>query len=85
MAPREKAKTPKKPAARKASGKSDLSAAVERLEGKLKVLQGERDGLQEELKTARARIAELEALQKDAVNRIDWVIDSLHNLVEEKS
>lgn len=85
MATRETPKKPKRAAPRKAPAKTDLSSAVERLEGKLKALQGERDGLHSELNAARARIAELEALQKDAVNRIDWVIDSLHNLVEEKS
>ena len=36
--------------------------------------------LRVELATARARIAELEQKQAEIVNRIDWVIDSLHNL-----
>ena len=39
-------------------------------------------GLKAELAAARARIAELEQKQADIVNRIDWVIDSLHNLTE---
>jgi hypothetical protein len=39
-------------------------------------------GLKAELATARARIAELEQKQADIINRIDWVIDSLHNLTE---
>ena len=38
--------------------------------------------LRAELATARARIAELEQKQAEIVNRIDWVIDSLHNLPE---
>ena len=33
-----------------------------------------------ELAAARARIAELEQKQAEIANRIDWVIDSLHNL-----
>ena len=37
-------------------------------------------GLKAELAAARARIAELEQKQADIINRIDWVIDSLHNL-----
>ena len=39
-------------------------------------------GLKAELTAARARISELEQKQADIVNRIDWVIDSLHNLTE---
>lgn len=39
-------------------------------------------GLKGELAAARARIAELEQKQADTINRIDWVIDSLHNLTE---
>lgn len=35
-----------------------------------------------ELEAARARIAELERSRADVLNRIDWVIDSLHNLGE---
>ncbi|PPC87304.1 MAG: hypothetical protein CTY31_02600 [Hyphomicrobium sp.] len=38
--------------------------------------------LRAELAAALSRIAELEAIQNDAINRIDWVIDSLHNLSE---
>jgi len=37
------------------------------------------------LKVALTRIGELEATQTDAVNRIDWVIDSLHNVLEDKA
>ena len=36
--------------------------------------------LKAELVAARARIADLEQKQADIINRIDWVIDSLHNL-----
>lgn len=68
---------------RKKAGPAELASAVERLEGKVKALQDERDALKEQLKTARTRISELEVAQTDAVNRIDWVIDSLHNLLEE--
>lgn len=85
MATRETPKKAKRAAPRKAAAKSDLSSAVERLEAKITALQSERDTLNSELKEARARIAELEAANKDAVNRIDWVIDSLHNILEEKT
>lgn len=39
--------------------------------------------LEQELAAARRRIAELEAMHEDAVNRIDWVIDSLQTLLSE--
>ncbi|MBU1213301.1 MAG: DUF4164 family protein [Alphaproteobacteria bacterium] len=85
MATRETPKKSKQGAARKSAAKSDLSSAVERLEAKIVALQAERDTLNSELKAARVRIGELEAAHKDAVNRIDWVIDSLHNILEEKT
>ncbi len=84
MATREPQKA-KRASPRKAAAKSDLSDAVKRLESRIKSLQVERDALNGELKAAQERIAEMEAAHKDAVNRIDWVIDSLHNIVEEKS
>lgn len=46
-------------------------------------LEQERDALKAELEAAKARIAELERSRELIVNRIDWVIDSLHNLTEE--
>jgi hypothetical protein len=36
--------------------------------------------LKAELAAARARIGELEQKQAEIINRIDWVIDSLHNV-----
>ncbi len=36
--------------------------------------------LKAELAEARARVAQLEQEHTEIVNRIDWVIDSLHNL-----
>jgi hypothetical protein len=38
--------------------------------------------LKVELAEARERIADLELKQAEIINRIDWVIDSLHNLPE---
>ena len=37
-----------------------------------------------ELTAAHERIAELERKHSEIVNRIDWVIDSLHNLTDER-
>jgi hypothetical protein len=53
---------------RKAAGNVDLGAENMRLRA--------------ELATAQQRIAELEQRTADALNRIDWVLDSLHSLEE---
>lgn len=42
--------------------------------------RGEVMRLKAELQAAEARIRELEETQAAVLNRIDWVIDSLHNL-----
>lgn len=43
-------------------------------------LASENARLEEELAAARAKIAELEQKHEEIINRIDWAIDSLHNL-----
>jgi hypothetical protein len=47
------------------------------------LLERERDALKEELRQAREEIAQLKQQRDQVVNHIDWVIDSLHNLVED--
>jgi hypothetical protein len=46
-------------------------------------LEAECKRLREALEAAQARIRELEAGREDLANRIDWVIDSLHSLLDE--
>jgi hypothetical protein len=43
-------------------------------------LRAENGRLRADLAVAQQRIAELEQRAADALNRIDWAIDSLHNL-----
>ena len=50
----------------------------------IRTLRAEKAQLAAELEAARARIAELEAARTDAINRIDWVIDSLQSLSGKK-
>ena len=45
-------------------------------------LERERDTLRAELEAARQRIGVLEAQRRQAIDRIDWVIDSLQHVVE---
>ena len=74
MAERNTAKSKRGEGARsssKASGKSDAAQ-----------LAAENARLNSELDAARLRIAELEQKHAEIANRIDWAIDSLHNLMD---
>ena len=56
--------------------------APDRSAQRVKALERERDRLKTQLAEAETRIARLEESRAEAVNRIDWVIDSLHNVLE---
>jgi len=51
-------------------------------QGRLEAAERERDELKAKLTEAQAMIAKLEQARDEAVNRIDWAIDSLHNVLE---
>ena len=50
--------------------------------GRLEAVERERDQLRAKLAAAEAAISKLQQARDEAVNRIDWAIDSLHNLLE---
>ena len=75
-------------ASRMRKAKADGASAETRPKGKgagtsdIDRLRAECAALKVELSAAREEIARLERRQELVVNRIDWVIDSLHNLLE---
>ncbi len=58
------------------------SHSVEWYAQRIKALEAERDRLKAELGEAEERLGRLEESRTEAVNRIDWVINSLHNVLE---
>ena len=84
--PREQRHPPQRPqprAAVAAPGPS-LQSVVDRLEASVLNLKRDRDTLTAELAAAKAQIAALDVARVDAVNRIDWVIESLQTALEDK-
>ncbi|HEY8246721.1 MAG TPA: hypothetical protein VIG38_05520 [Hyphomicrobium sp.] len=51
-------------------------------QARLEAAERERDQFKAQLSEAQAMIAKLEQARDEAVNRIDWAIDSLHNVLE---
>lgn len=87
MAPRAKAKKASSPAAsearqgaRAAPAKVKAPAAA----APTAALEAEVRTLRQQLVEAKTEIARLEKRQELVVNRIDWVIDSLHNLLDDE-
>jgi chromosome condensin MukBEF ATPase and DNA-binding subunit MukB len=50
--------------------------------GRLEAVERERDQLKAQLADAQALIGKLQQARDEAVIRIDWAIDSLHNVLE---
>jgi hypothetical protein len=83
MAVRARTKGKRQASQRRASGGLGVpSHSVEWYAQRIKALEAERDRLKSELTEAVARIGRLEESRTEAVNRIDWVLDSLHNVLE---
>ena len=75
------AKTPARPPKKTAESGPPLDASS--LLARVIRLESERDRLQADLATATSRIQALEESREQVVNRIDWVIDSLRNLIDD--
>jgi sugar-specific transcriptional regulator TrmB len=84
--PSDPARSSRSPAAAKPREPSNaLQAAVDRLEARVLELKRERDELADKLAAATAEIATLDSSRVEAINRIDWVLDSLQTVLQEKS
>ena len=75
-----------KPALRGDAAGIGAAAGPERgaREDRVAELEAECRRLRAELATAQARIDELESTRDEVLDRIAWVIDSLHSLVEDQ-
>lgn len=83
-APKAPARAPAPPAPRPDPSKA-LEQAIERLEASVAGLKRERDELTARLANAQTEIVSLDKARKAAIDRIDWVIDSLHTALQNKS
>jgi uncharacterized coiled-coil DUF342 family protein len=83
MAVRARSKGKRPTAPRRRSGAiGATSQSSEWYAQRVKALEQERDRLKAQLAEAEERIGRLEESRTETVNRIDWVIDSLHNVLE---
>ncbi len=83
MAVQARTKSKRQTAPRRAPGSIGMPPhSLEWYAQRIKTLEAERDRLKSDLVEAEERIGRLEASRTEAVNRIDWVLDSLHNVLE---
>lgn len=83
MAAQARTKSKRQTARRRAPGGIGMPPhSVEWYAQRIKALEAERDRLKADLVEAVERIGRLEESRTEAVNRIDWVLDSLHNVLE---
>ncbi len=67
------------------TGAAPVTDLVQSTASRIKSLERENARLQQQLGEANERISRLEESRSEAVNRIDWVIDSLHNILEKSA
>ena len=67
------------------TARTDADTAAKSPGDALEQLERERDQLRVQLAAAEARIKLLENERLDVLNRIDWVIDSIHNVLERET
>ena len=82
----------KRPAGRSTSGAALVAAAAKpraasgagtpASSSEVEALRKQVVELERQLKAAQGRVADLEQLRTQALNRIDWAIDSLNNVLE---
>jgi ribosomal 50S subunit-associated protein YjgA (DUF615 family) len=73
---------PVRPAARSSSARAAPAASKRTAAAEIDALEKERDQLKAQLAAAKAQLIKLEQARDEAVGRIDWALDSLHNLLE---
>ena len=73
---------PERPAARRSSARAAPAAPKRTAAAEIDALEKERDQLKAQLAAAKAQLIKLEQARDEAVGRIDWALDSLHNLLE---
>jgi uncharacterized coiled-coil DUF342 family protein len=83
MAARAGQKTKREAPSRRTGRASASGRSSEWYDQRIKALEAERDRLKSQLSEAEERIGRLEESRSETVNRIDWVIDSLHNVLEQ--
>lgn len=67
------------------TARPEAGAAAKSAAEALAELERERNELRTRLDAAEARIQLLESQRLDVLNRIDWVIDSIHNVLEREN
>lgn len=82
MAERVAQKSRRPVVATRQTGRAAPAAGKRTAAGQIEALEKERDQLKAQLAAAQAKIVKLELARDEAVERIDWALDSLHNLLE---
>ncbi|HEX7075905.1 MAG TPA: hypothetical protein VF226_17855 [Hyphomicrobiaceae bacterium] len=82
---RQKKRRTAAPRASSRGARTSTPAASKSRASEVEQLLRERDELRTRLDVAEARIKLLESQRLEVLNRIDWVIDSIHNVIERQN